>query len=147
MIVAFTGPHRFLSNFYPAPLEIGGVLYPTVEHAFAAAKTRVPEARAAVIAAATPGEAKRLGRLVPLRPDWEEKKVTIMRGLVRAKFTRHADLRALLLATRPRGLIEGNTWHDNFWGACSCVRCYSHGGLNRLGQILIAVRAEMEALG
>lgn len=35
----FAGIYEFLSNFYPAPVTLDGVVYPTVENAFQAAKT------------------------------------------------------------------------------------------------------------
>ena len=37
-ITRFHGEYRFLSNFYPVKVEYDGVQYPTVEHAYQAAK-------------------------------------------------------------------------------------------------------------
>jgi ribA/ribD-fused uncharacterized protein len=133
----FTGDYDFLSNFFPSPIEVDGIVYPTVENAFQAAKTYDPEEKQAVAAAPTPGSAKRLGRKVQLRPDWEEVKVGIMEDLVRLKFTTHADLRDTLLDTGDAELIEGNTWKDTFWGVCRGQ------GRNELGQILMKVRAKL----
>jgi predicted NAD-dependent protein-ADP-ribosyltransferase YbiA (DUF1768 family) len=76
-IKVFDGPHRFLSNFYkpPEPIEWEGVLYPTTEHAFQAAKTLDRVKRKEIAEASSPGMAKRLGRaLRPIRPDWEQVK-------------------------------------------------------------------------
>ena len=39
-------------------------------------------------------------------------------------------------------LIEGNTWHDNYWGVCSCSKCNGR-GKNRLGKLLMKVREEL----
>lgn len=144
-ITAFRGEHRFLSNFYPAEVRMSGMEYPTVEHAFQAAKTTDPNLRWKVRAAGTPGEAKRMGKNLELRPDWEEIKLEVMLALVRYKFTHHAELAKKLLATGNATLVEGNDWGDTFWGAC---RKGFHGqapleGQNHLGLILMKVRDEI----
>ncbi len=77
-ILAFAGDHVFLSNFYYSPVHWEGVSYPTVEHAFQAAKTFDPEERRRVRAASSPAGAKRIGRRVTLRKDWESVKVSIV---------------------------------------------------------------------
>jgi ribA/ribD-fused uncharacterized protein len=137
-ITAFAGEYRFLSNFYPAAVDLDGSTYPTVEHAYQAAKSLEPSTQAKVKRAPRPGDAKRLGRQIRLRPDWEDVKVGIMRDLVRQKFTSHPDLRARLLATGDAELVEGNYWHDTFWGQCPVGT-----GFNHLGRILMEVRAEL----
>jgi hypothetical protein len=133
----FTGDYDFLSNFHPSPIDVDGILYPTVEHAFQAAKTSIPEEKQALAETATPGSAKRLGRKVQLRSDWEQVKVGIMEELVRLKFTTHPDLREQLLATGDAELVEGNNWNDRFWGVCRGK------GQNQLGKILMKVRSEL----
>ena len=82
-------------------------------------------------------EAKRLGGRIPIRYDWESVKLDVMETLLRDKFTRHADLRILLLDTGDRELVEGNTWDDRFWGVCEGV------GENHLGRLLMKIRAEL----
>ena len=138
-IDSFSGEHAFLSNFFPSAIRFEGQTYPTVEHAFQAAKTSDPEERARVRDASTPARAKAVGRRVRLRAEWESVKVAIMTGFVREKFRRDEELRALLLATGERPLVEGNTWNDRFWGV---VRGQ---GKNHLGKILMLVRAELRA--
>ena len=133
----FTDDYDFLSNFHFSPIEVDGRVYPTVEHAFQAAKTFDQTQRQAIAEAATPGAAKRRGRRVQLRPDWEQVKVGIMEELVRLKFTTHADLREKLLATGDAELVEGNNWNDRFWGVCGGL------GRNELGQILMRIREEL----
>lgn len=133
---SFRGERWFLSNFYPAPV-FG---YPTVEHAFVASKTLDPAWRAKVKACASPGQAKRLGRTIPLRPDWDLRKLEIMRALLVEKF-RDPELRAKLLATTG-ALQELNTWHDNYWGTCTCDRCQNM-GQNHLGRLLTQIRTEL----
>lgn len=130
----FDGEYEFLSNFYPSPIEWDGAMYPTVEHAFQATKTLNPEYRGKIQRASTPGEAKRLGRSVALRSDWESIKVGTMIALIAIKFEPHTPLAAKLLATGDAELIEGNTWHDNFWGVD--IRTPEK-GLNWLGKILM----------
>ena len=137
VIDRFDGGYGFLSNFHPSPIEVNGILYPTVEHAFQAAKTKDPDEKRALAQVATPGGAKRRGRKVTLRPDWDQVKVGIMEELVRLKFTAHPELRAQLLATGDAELVEGNTWNDRFWGVCRGE------GENHLGLILMKIRSEL----
>jgi ribA/ribD-fused uncharacterized protein len=132
----FRGGYRFLSNFYPAPVEFDGKLYPSVEHAFQAAKTSDPSLRKKIREAKTPGEAKAKGREVPLRKDWESVKLDIMLDLLRRKFG-HPHLADLLLETEGLRLVEGNTWNDSFWGVTRGR------GKNHLGRLLMKVRDEI----
>jgi ribA/ribD-fused uncharacterized protein len=139
-VTQFTGGFQFLSNFYPAPIKMKGLIYPTVEHAFQAAKTLDDAEREWVRQCKAPGQAKRMGKKVTLREDWDEIKVEAMYQMVRMKF-RIPVLRKLLLNTGEAKLIEGNTWHDNFWGDCKCGNCKNR-GRNQLGMILERVRKE-----
>ena len=133
-ITSFHGEHRFLSNFWPAPVVLDGVTYPTVEHAYVAAKTTDLERRAEIAQVERPGEVKRIGRKLKLRDDWEAVKLSVMADLVRQKFA-HPELRRMLLDTGDANLVEGNTWGDTFWGVCRGQ------GKNHLGRILMEVRA------
>lgn len=140
----FDGRYAFLSNFYPSAVLLDGFAYPTVEHAFQAAKSREPAHRVACRNVATPGLAKRLGRQVKLRPDWEIYKTGIMLYLLRQKFTRGSELGLLLVTTGTAELVEGNTWHDQFWGDCRCGRYACRAaGRNELGRQLTQVRDEL----
>lgn len=138
-ITSFRGPHRFLSNFYPSVVEFEGFEYPTVEHAFQAAKTLDLDYRARVRTALSPGEAKALGRAAVLRRDWDHLRVGVMRDLLWKKFSR-PDLSALLLATGDVPLVEGNTWGDRYWGVCAGV------GENMLGRLLMETREHIRRL-
>lgn len=129
----------FLSNFWPAVVTYDGETYASVEHAYQAAKTLDLELRRAVREAPTGAAAKKKGQAIPsskLRPDWPELKLQIMEDLLRQKFA-HADLRAQLLATAPKRLVEGNTWGDTFWGSVSGV------GENHLGRLLMEIRRDL----
>jgi len=131
-IKEFQGPYRFLSNFWPAEVVLDGMIFPSVENAFASAKTLSLSERAA-FQSCTASQAKQLGKRVKLRADWMQVRVQIMEELVTQKFSIE-PLRSQLLATGDAPLEEGNWWNDTFWGICRGV------GENQLGKILIRVR-------
>lgn len=133
-IVSFSGEFSFLSNFYPAPVQFDGHEYRTVEHAFQAAKTDDRLQRLDVRLALTPGQAKRLGRKVTLRPGWNDERLQVMRGLLLQKFAPGSTLAGQLVRTEGRPLVEGNVWNDRFWGVCDGR------GENHLGLLLMEVR-------
>ncbi len=141
-IPAFRDEYRFLSNFWDAPITYEGLTYLNNEAAFQAQKSVQPEDKLAFTALGS-SNAKRLGRKVPLRPDWEDVKVGIMEEIVRAKFTQNEGLKQQLLATGNMILEEGNTWHDTFWG----IDLNTGEGENHLGKILMKVRAELAESG
>lgn len=134
IINEFKGKYYFLSNFYNAPVEYNGLKYLNNEAAFHAQKDL---SRAKEFACLPPNEAKRLGRRVNLRKAWEDIKIDIMYEINVAKFTQNENLKAMLLKTGSAKLIEGNTWHDTFWGVCNGE------GRNELGKILERVRSEL----
>lgn len=134
IIDKFDGEYRFLSNFYPSVVHFQGRQFPTVEHAYQAAKSFLPEDWDKVLAAATPGAAKRLGRRLTLRGDWDQMKLGFMFRFVQEKFS-DDKLCALLLGTGDAVLVEGNTWNDTFWGVCNSK------GENWLGRVLMIVRS------
>lgn len=138
-ISSFRGKHAFLSNFSNYPARFEDTDYPTAENAFQAAKTLNPVVRER-FTEITPSEAKRLGRSVPLRQDWNRIRISVMTGIVRDKFTRNPELKRLLLATGDAILIEGNTWGDRFWG----VDERTGKGENHLGLILMDIRKELK---
>ena len=150
-IVRFDGEYRFLSNFYSSEItlthlpfdkvETEPITYVTLEHAYQAAKTAKRNERKLIVTSATPGAAKRFGKNVTLRPDWEDVKEKIMLGLLIEKFTKHEDLKSKLMATKGTHLVEGNLWHDNTWGVCFCI-CCSGLGKNLLGTTLMKIRDE-----
>ena len=141
-ITSFRGDYDFLSNFYAAPVEYGGLMYQNAEAAFQAQKCLDPAEREQFCELPA-NKAKRLGRQVELRSGWEEIKTELMLEIVRAKFTQNPVLAARLLATGARKLVEGNTWKDVFWG----VDLRTGEGENHLGQILMQVREELKGNG
>lgn len=131
----FTGEYRWLSNFWNATIYYDGVHYPSVEHAYQAAKSPNITIRRHVAALSKPGDAKRYGRKIPLRDDWEDVKADVMLDLLRLKFS-YTDLREKLLNTGDAELVEGNYWNDTYWGVCRGK------GENVLGKLLMRVREE-----
>lgn len=132
----FAGRFRFLSNFYWSTIIVDDLEYPTVEHAFQAAKTTDSFQRDLIRSASTPAIAKRRGRHAKLQKNWEANKLDVMETLVRKKF-QDPELGLALLDTRDAELIEGNSWHDKFWGV------YDGEGKNHLGKILMKVREDL----
>ena len=137
----FRGPYWFLSNFYPAPIVLNDVRYPTAEHAFVAAKCTRASDRELVLVQPTPALAKKLGHVLSTRSNWDAIKVGVMRTILDAKFEQHFWLRKKLVATTGTPLIEHNAWHDTFWGCCTCD-LHQGAGQNHLGQLLEAIREE-----
>jgi ribA/ribD-fused uncharacterized protein len=125
------------------PITYEGTDYPSVEHAFQAAKCRYAEDKRQFYMTSprmlTAPEAKKVGGKVDLRRDWEEVKLQVMLDLLRAKFTQNRTLRQLLLSTRDATLVEGNWWGDTFWGVCNGR------GENHLGKLLMQVRDELRS--
>lgn len=145
MIHGFNNPYDFLSNFYACETEYEGQWYPTSEHAFQAAKTLDKDLRIFIKMAPTPGEAKKRGRNLQLRSDWEQVKDQVMYEIVKNKFT-NPDMRQHLIAAINEGydgFCEDNWWHDNYWGDCQCEKCKNIEGQNKLGKILMRVANEI----
>lgn len=134
IIDRFSGKYSFLSNFYMCEVVFEGKTYPSTEHAYQAAKALDPTLRYqfTVGHSLTPGQAKRLGQKLPLRADWEDVKIDVMRYILVSKFA-NPELRAKLRETGDAYLEEGNNWGDHFWG----VDGY---GWNHLGRLLMRIR-------
>lgn len=135
-IDSFKDGWSFLSNFDPSPIWFNGYLCKTLEHAYQAAKGITLGDMKNIIDCPTPSGAKKMGRKIIMRSDWDQVKLHVMKDLVRQKF-HNPEYAAKLLATGTHELIEGNTWGDTFWGVCKGV------GQNNLGKILMEVRQEI----
>lgn len=136
----FRGQYYFLSNFYEDDLyfiQYDGLFYNNAEAAFQSAKL-LDKVQRRQFCNLNASNAKRFGRRVQLRPDWEQVKDNIMYEIIKSKFSiKH--LREMLLATGEAILIEGNTWNDTYWGMCRGK------GKNMLGKILMRVREELKS--
>lgn len=143
VVDSFKGEYDFLSNFHPVDIITEGFVFKTVEHAYQASKSnnymdwRLIEA----LDANQAGMAKRMGRKFKIRANWNLLKISLMRRFLEIKFN-YPELRAKLLATGNAELIEGNYWHDNYWGNCKCKKCESKPGFNNLGKLLMKIRSE-----
>lgn len=78
-----------------------------------------------------------MGETVTMRPDWD--KIKFMTQILETKFS-HPEMQELLLKTGNTKLIEGNWWHDTFWG----VDIHTGIGLNWLGVILMRIRRDLQ---
>lgn len=134
-INSFRGEYSFLSNFEKCTIEFEGLTYPSVEHAFQAAKTLDTDKRLS-FTKGSPVCAKRMGRCLKLRPDWEEIKDSVMYACLKSKF-RNDDMRKKLIATGDAVLIEGNNHGDRYWGLVNGE------GQNKLGRLLMQIRSEI----
>ena len=134
---SFRGHKFYLSNFYPCNVDYEGIMYPSSEHAYQAAKSLDIQVRREMSALIFPAAAKKVGQKIKLRPLWEEIKIGIMTDIVRAKFTQNKDCEIRLLRTGDEHLEESNTWGDKCWGTVDGV------GENHLGLILMKVRQQL----
>lgn len=141
-VFGFFGKFQFLSNFYPTSVLYEGVLYPSVEHAYQAAKF-IESARTAFLAI-TAGQAKRLGQSKENRKyselEWQIKKLLTMREVVHSKFLRNLALRGLLIETSDKILTEANWWGDTYFGVYIPPEGKAKGE-NHLGEILMKERS------
>lgn len=135
-INSFQGDNYYLSNFYEAPITYQGLTYLDNEAAFQAQKT-LDLSKRKEFTTMNASEAKKAGRQLTLRKDWEAVKVGVMRELVFAKFNQNPTLAEKLRATGEVYLEEGNDWGDRMWGTVNGI------GANLLGQILMEVRASI----
>ena len=158
MINKFQGKYFFLSNFYPVEIEYQGITYPTSEHYYVAMKVTnqqlidgkyfTPADFREMIGTigcsrGETGMVKRLGQKLKIRKDWDTYKLVAMNWVIREKF-KNETLKELLLATGDEEIIEGNVWHDSFWGVCECDKCPK--GKNNLGKIHMEVRNELRGI-
>jgi len=138
-IRSFQDEYFFLSNTYPCEIEFMGDKYPSVEHAYQAAKvmdSNQEEIRIKIRDSKTPRELRQLGNRCPLRNDWHKVRVGIMKELVAKKF-KIPEFKQKLLDTGEATLISGNSWNAIFWGISYGV------GENNLGKILVEIRSKL----
>jgi N-glycosidase YbiA len=132
-------PYGQFSNFWrKSPIWIDGVGYHSTEHYYQSQKFAGtdPVWQEEIRKAPTCREAADKGRdrTHPMRPDWEQVKEDVMRVALRAKFTQHEELRALLISTGSEEIVEHST-HDGYWGDGG-----DGTGKNRLGKLLMELR-------
>lgn len=116
---------KVLSNFWVADFVFDGLTYRTVEHCFQAGKIALADPGLArefalesgsALARGDGAAARKQRKLVLLNTEqlarWEREKHVVMQSAMRAKFTQHPALRAVLLATG-----EAQLWHGTGRGA------------------------------
>ena len=144
VINSFRGNYDFLSNFFVgAPIVYGKNVWLTSEHYYQSMKTTDTENKWKILMSETPKEAARIGRSIEIRKDWDNIKVGVMRVALDLKFSQHEKYKEYLIQTEGYKLVEGNWWHDNFWGTCTCKECKDKEKLNTLGNILMDIREEL----
>ncbi len=136
-----TGEYGCFSNFSRHRIFLKQKSWPTTEHYFQAQKFAGEPDEEEVRLAKTAMIAARMGRSRsrPFRRDWESVKDQVMLEALRAKFSQHEDLKQILLGTGDAKLVE-HTANDSYWGDGG-----DGSGKNRLGQLLMQVRAELRA--
>lgn len=132
----FRNEYNYLSNMYLTDIKVGNIIYPSVENAFQAMKCADVNDRSKFVNI-SPVEAKKLGRKINMRPDWDKIKVDVMYVLVKNKFLNNNTIKNKLCSL-DCDIQEDNSWNDTFWGVCNGV------GSNYLGKILMKVRDELK---
>lgn len=127
--------YGWLSNFHKSPFTLGGITYPTNEHWFQSQKAITPDERLAIAEAASPKEAKQLGRACKMRKDWERVKEHVMLIGLHAKFDQNPELKRKLMETEEEALVEDSPT-DSYWGKGADGE-----GENRLGKLLVMLRS------
>lgn len=146
MIDKFYGNNLWLSNFQVCKIQYQGYIYWSTQAAYQAQKfkgtTIQMDRLKKVFTKIEPNEAKLLGSIIPLREDWEEVRLDIMKELLEIKFNQQ-PYKTMLIKTGDQELVQGNYWHDTFFGKCGCPQ-HNGQGQNHLGNIIMQIREELQ---
>lgn len=141
-IKEFQGEYRWLSNFAQCSITLGDNVYPSVEHAFVSAKSNELTWKAKCCSGKySAAEIKTLSRSVKLIEGWDDKKLTIMEGILRQKYNQEPYRTKLLTIPKGTEIEEGNRWKDSFWG----IDLVAKKGENHLGKLIMKIKLELEA--
>ncbi len=136
MIREFQGNNRWLSNFVPVKIKLGGIDYPSVEHAYMSAKSHDPNwKRFCSNSKNGPSAVKRASKNIQLVDNWDAKKLLVMQECINKKFIQE-PYKSKLMGTGNRHIQEGNRWGDKYWGVC----LRTNKGKNHLGKLIMEVR-------
>lgn len=138
MIKEFQGEYRWLSNFYPCSIILGGRDYPSVEHAYMSAKSDEEDWKIFCASTKSPGEVKRASRNIKLRADWDKIKIQVMKECLQQKYYEE-PFYSKLRNTKDEYIQEGNNWGDTFWG----VDLRTGKGQNTLGKLIMEIRDDI----
>jgi len=151
IISKFKKEYSWLSNFHPITIPWAGRNYPSVENYYQAMKLSCSMESTKDLGMiwheltyCKPGQAKRLSRTINIDLSmWNAQREETMLNGLKVKFATATQLQHQLIATGDKELVEGNYWHDNFWGDCKCNKCVTP-GLNVLGQLLMRIRTKAQ---
>lgn len=138
--IGLVGKWAELHPWHPSPVLFERALYPSLEHAFAAAVAGSGPAAAALrakLSGESPPSASQLRHLHPVQHVPAAERLAIMRGCLRDKLMRHPHIKQLLLDSEEAAIVHADDSADEFWGARGGV------GTNHLGRLLEALRAEI----
>jgi ribA/ribD-fused uncharacterized protein len=152
-MVLFWQPPGVFGQWTPSPFTVDDVAYTCAEQFMMAEKARLfgdEATRAKIVATASPREHKALGRQVAgfVSATWDRSCLGIVVTGNRAKFGQNPDMRAALLATGDKLLVEASPL-DTIWGVglrADDPRIHDRAqwrGQNLLGEALMRVRAEL----
>jgi len=136
----------YFSGFSAHVIEIDGVLYPTLEHAYHCVRFDDPNIRAAIRDARSPELAWELSQThkSQRRQLVEDEKIALMTQLTRAKIEQHADVRRALAATGDARIVKriiAGPPGDGFWDIAE------GSGRNEWGKIWMQLREEYRTQG
>lgn len=142
-IAEFTGKYEFLSNEFMSQVSFENELYPSVAHAFQAARTSDTDLRASIAKCADFPSLYALCEAIDNPPDWNKQRVLVMERLIRDKFRRSRELQRRLVDTGQKQLIntyaDGSVASNLFWGIVGTK------GQNQVGNLLMKVRKDVES--
>jgi ribA/ribD-fused uncharacterized protein len=132
--------YGYFSNFALYPIFINGVIWPSSEHFFQASKFLNNDIAEKIRVSKSPFEAAQLGRTrsTPIRDDWEDIKIEIMRLALEKKFYQYHDLKIKLLDTGEMVIVE-HTANDHYWADGG-----DGTGKNMLGFLLMELRQKIK---
>ena len=156
-ILEFKGENSWLSNFAPCKFTHLDVEYASTEAFYQAWKftaidmieikvgDELIEVNARDYICKQPANVtKQLGKLAKVPWNWDIVRLEVMKTALEYKFVHNLHYRSLLKATGNVNLVEGNWWHDNFWGNCNCPKCRESTGKNMLGKLIMDIRSRLD---
>jgi len=139
MIKEFKGEFRWLSNFSEVHVILGGVKYPSVEHAYQSAKSEVESWKKFCAETPEAGKVKNASKGIIVISTWKRMNLGIMKELLIQKYNQE-PYKSKLIDTGEEKIQEGNLWGDDFWG----IDLKTGTGKNILGQMIMEIRDELK---
>ncbi len=138
----FTHAYDPLSNWSAHAVDIWGMRFSTVEHAFQWRKfaDTEPDIASAILRAQSPWAAIQINRTLGqgrLSSNWSETRAEVIEELLGAKAAQHEDVRNCLRMTGGRKIVENHPT-DSFWGSGP-----EGDGENIMGVLWMKIREEL----